>query len=133
SRKEPPMNADKRRSNTNFKSQNSNLKSICVHLCLSAVTFLLCMGCQESQKQAQQAVEFGKRLGDIFSGNTPVSAAKKMEDQYFPDERHAGIAKLADRDFGRRAPYIDRYKQIAQYDSDWLVRATAIRALNRAR
>jgi hypothetical protein len=95
------------------------------------VALFLCIGCQ--QQQTRQVADFGKRFADIFTGNTPVSAAKKMEDQYFADERRIGIANLADRDFGRREPYIDRYKQIAQYDSDWLVRATAIRALNRSR
>jgi hypothetical protein len=56
-----------------------------------------------------------------------------MEDTYFPDERREGINDLVKRDFGKREPYTKRYEQIAQFDNDWLVRATAIRALNRAR
>lgn len=91
--------------------------------------FLLCCGCQ----QLGRAGQFGRSLLEYFSGDTPLNAARKMEDQYFPDERRIGINKLADRDFGRRPPYTTRYQQIAQFDSDWLVRATAIRSLNRAR
>jgi hypothetical protein len=88
-------------------------------------------GCQPQQRQ--RFTDFGERLLNFFTGNTPISSAKRMEDQYFPDERRIGIAKLADNAFGRRAPYTERYQQIAQYDSDWLVRATAIRQLNRSR
>lgn len=103
----------------------------CSVLHLGAVLMLIAMGtgCQGMDR----TVEFGRRIGDFFTGNTPINAAKKMEDQYFPDERRQGIAKLAARDFGRREPYIKRYQQIAEFDSDWLVRATAIRALNRSR
>ena len=85
---------------------------------------------------AAQLDKFGtytKHVAGYFTGNTPIKAAKQMEDQYFPDERRIGVNKLSDYDFGRREPYIRRYEQIAQFDSDWLVRATAIRALNRSR
>jgi hypothetical protein len=74
-----------------------------------------------------------KEVYDYFTGNTALNAVSKMEDQYFPDERRQGINRLADRDYGRRMPYTERYIQIAQNDPDWLVRATAIRALNRSR
>jgi HEAT repeat protein len=77
--------------------------------------------------------DFGGRLMDSFSGKTPTRAALKMEDQYFPDERRQGVNMLSARDFGRREPYTKRYQQIAELDNDWLVRATAIRALNRSR
>ncbi len=117
------MNADERR------FEACNPKSICLRVCASAVVLLLCTGCQ----QIEQAGSFGKHLVGYFSGNTPVNAVKKMEDRYFPDERRIGINRLADYSFGRRPPYTERYQQIAQYDSDWLVRATAIRALNRSR
>jgi hypothetical protein len=93
------------------------------------VLFVLCSGCQ----QAGEVGSFGKNLLDYFSGNTPLNAAKRMEDSYFPDERREGINELANRQFGLREPYTARYQQIVQLDSDWLVRATAIRALNRAR
>jgi HEAT repeats len=74
-----------------------------------------------------------RREYNIITGKSPLNAARQMEDQYFPDERRVGIDRLSDEDFGRRPPYTKRYEQIAQYDSDWLVRATAIRALNRSR
>lgn len=95
------------------------------------VTLILfaCAGCQ----QMRGATEFGRNLADYFSGNTPIRAVARMEDRYFPDERRQGINRLADREFGRRPPYTDRFMQIAQYDSNHLVRATAIRALNRSR
>jgi hypothetical protein len=77
--------------------------------------------------------EFSQNMIDYFRGDTALNAAKKMEDTYFPDERREGILRLAERPYGRREPYTTRYQQIAQYDTDWLVRATAIRMLNRAR
>jgi hypothetical protein len=66
-------------------------------------------------------------------GETPTWALKKMEDPHFPDERREGINYLADQDFGKRPPWTTRYKQIAQDDFDYTVRASAVRALNRAR
>jgi hypothetical protein len=78
----------------------------------------------------------GQPLGELYnllSGNTPGRAARRMEDPYFPDERREGINYLVARDFGKRDPYTERYEQIALTDKDYLVRATAVRALNRAR
>jgi HEAT repeat protein len=63
---------------------------------------------------------------------SPAKSARRMESPA-PDLRVRGINGLADRDFGRRPPYTNRYQQIATTDRDYLVRATAIRALNRAR
>jgi hypothetical protein len=98
---------------------------------------LLCTGCQSTMDGMRQGAHnlgaFSQRLGDYLTGNTPRRAVIQMEDQYFPDERREGINELVSRDFGKRAPYTKRYEQIAQYDNDWLVRATAIRALNRSR
>jgi HEAT repeat protein len=79
-------------------------------------------GCQAVQK-----------VSDYFSGNTPGRYARMMEDEEFADNRRKGINGLVARDFARRPPYTTRYQQIAQNDPDPLVRATAIRALNRAR
>ncbi len=76
---------------------------------------------------------FATHIGDVASGNTAKRAAVRMEDAYFPDERREGINFLVDRGYGKQEPYTTRYKQIAIGDSDYLVRATAIRALNRAR
>ncbi len=77
--------------------------------------------------------EFIGRAGDLATGKTPTDAARRMEDQYFADERREGINRLSARSFGRGEPYTARYQQIAQTDSDYLVRSTAIRALNRSR
>src|SRR5437588_728587 len=90
-------------------------------------------GCESLDTTGKQITGFFGRLGDTARGRTPRNAAVKMEDQYFPDERREGINELVKRDFGKREPYTKRYDQIAKFDDDWLVRATAIRALNRAR
>lgn len=88
-------------------------------------------GC--GSRAANDLGDFARRLYDMGTGNTVTSNARKMEDQYFPDERRDGINRLAARPFGRQAPYTERYEQIAQTDRDYLVRATAIRALNVSR
>lgn len=77
----------------------------------------------------------GTMTRDMYDAVTraPRTAALRMEDRDFPDERRQGIIRLADRPWGRRAPYTERYAQIARLDEDHLVRATAIRALNRSR
>lgn len=103
--------------------------TICVRLCLSAVPLLLSTGCA----QMEGAGRFGKNMLNFMAGNTPVKAAVQMENQVLPDQRREGIAKLSEQSFGRREPYTERYRQIAQLDKDWLVRAMAIRALNRSR
>jgi hypothetical protein len=70
---------------------------------------------------------------DIFSGDTALKAAKAMENDQLPDQRRQGINKLVSHDYGKHDPYTKRYGQIARNDPDWLVRATALRAMNRAR
>lgn len=73
------------------------------------------------------------RLWDRMTGNpSPLKSAQRMESPS-ADDRIRGINGLADHDFGLKPPYTDRYIQIAKTDPDFLVRATAIRALNRAR
>jgi hypothetical protein len=69
----------------------------------------------------------------VLTGNAPIRYVRMMEDPDFPDERRKGITTLASRSFGQREPYIRRYRQIAQSDPDYLVRAAAIRALNASR
>jgi HEAT repeat protein len=69
---------------------------------------------------------------DMMSGNTPIKNARMMESEN-PDERWKGIEYLVNRGFGRKPPYTTRYGQIALQDEDPLVRAVALRALNRAR
>jgi HEAT repeat protein len=78
-------------------------------------------------------VEFPRRVADIFGGSTPKDAVLLMEDPAYSDSRRQGINALAARSFGRQGVYTTRYAQIAQFDRDPMVRATAIRALNRAR
>ena len=102
-------------------------------VCSATVLLLLPMLASAGCQAARGVGEFGQNVVDYFTGNTPIKSVALMEDKYFPDERRNGINRLASRDFGRREPYTERYRQIAQYDSDWLVRATAIRSLNRAR
>lgn len=69
---------------------------------------------------------------DRVTGETAGKYARLMESAN-PDSRRNGITWLAEKPFGERPPYTTRYAQIAQHDPDYLVRATAIRALNRSR
>lgn len=83
------------------------------------------VGCSEDS--------FLRRVTNAATGRTPIAAAVQLENQQSPDQRRMGLTRLSNDSAGRRAPYTTRYQQIAQSDSDWLVRATAIRALNRSR
>jgi hypothetical protein len=75
-----------------------------------------------------------KRLVDFYTGNTPGKFARWMEDDQSADRRREGVLRLVSNyDFARVEPYTKRYWQISQGDPDTLVRAAAIRALNRAR
>ena len=78
-----------------------------------------------------------KLIGQAFAygveGDRPNRAARLMEDQGRADARRRGINDLVRWDFAQDGPYVKRYRQIATGDPDPLVRATAIRALNRAR
>jgi HEAT repeat protein len=69
----------------------------------------------------------------MATGRTPTAAAQKVYNQGSADMRREGINELSDRNFGRKAPYTEQYQIMAQTDRDWLVRAAAIRALNRSR
>jgi hypothetical protein len=77
------------------------------------------------------------QLGDAISrsnGNTPLKSARAMDNPDFPDARIQGINDLVTRyTFARRPPYTIRYAELAEHDPDYLVRATAIRALNISR
>jgi hypothetical protein len=70
---------------------------------------------------------------DYFHQEKPSVSARKMEDSNSPDNRREGINNLVQYSFARRSPYVDRYRQIGLLDSDAIVRAVAIRALNRSR
>ena len=73
------------------------------------------------------------RTSDFLAGKRPNTFVRMMEDKNSPDARRIGINRLVEYDFAQKAPYTDRYRQIAQSDPDDLVRATALRALNRSR
>ena len=75
----------------------------------------------------------GQAFAYGFEGDRPNRAARLMEDGASADARRRGINDLVRWDFAQDGPYIKRYRQIATTDPDPLVRATAIRALNRAR
>ena len=90
---------------------------------------ILCTGCSNMGPVG----EFGSRLVDMATGRTPTAAAQKVYNQGSADTRREGVNELSDRSFGRKAPYTEQYQIMAQTDRDWLVRATAIRALNRSR
>lgn len=49
------------------------------------------------------------------------------------DARRKAIEQVVRRTYGRKQPYLDVYRTAAQFDPDGLVRATAVRAINRAR
>jgi hypothetical protein len=68
-----------------------------------------------------------------MTGPEPSESVAKMEDADFPDLRISGIHELVSRPWGKQPPYTERYAQIADDDPDHLVRATAIRAMNRSR
>jgi hypothetical protein len=77
-------------------------------------------------------VAFPRRVADMFAGTTPTDAVIRMESPQ-ADVRRSGINNLVDRPFGKQSPYTERYAQIAEFDDNPVVRATAIRALNRSR
>jgi hypothetical protein len=78
-------------------------------------------------------VAMGRSI-DYASGHTPAKAVAHMEDKNNADWRRLGIVDLVSSwDYARRPPYTTRYKQIAQNDPDFTVRAMAIRALNISR
>jgi HEAT repeat protein len=70
--------------------------------------------------------------GCTHGGMTKAEAIRGFESSS-PDVRRRSIVEMASQGTGRRPPFLDTYKTIAKEDSDELVRATAIRALNIAR
>ncbi len=77
-------------------------------------------------------------VSDVITG-APKRYALMMEETGYPDLRRKGMLELAERPFGEKPPYTTRYAQIAveKYPdgskADYLLRASAIRALNRSR
>lgn len=70
---------------------------------------------------------------NYITGNTAFNAAKDMLDPSYPDRRREAVVYLSKRDFGRQDPYVSYYAEMARTDDDHMVRAMAVRALNRAR
>lgn len=99
---------------------------------LAAALLSLAGGCAQIREVGQKITESGRTLVDVLT-QAPRRSAIKTTDQYFPDERREGINELVNRGYGRQSPYTDQYANIAQNDKDYLVRATALRALNRSR
>ena len=75
----------------------------------------------------------GQWIAFTFQDDRPAKAARLMENASSADARRKGINDLLRWDFAQDGPYVRRYRQIAQDDPDPLVRATALRALNRSR
>jgi hypothetical protein len=76
---------------------------------------------------------FPVELVSYLAGNRPIRFVKMMENKDSPDERRRGIVDLYSRPYGQNPPYTDRFRQVAQTDPDFLVRAAAIRGLNASR
>ncbi len=104
----------------------------------------------EARRQTEKATEdnsidaigsYFQLLGDRMNNTTPIQLARLMEDQTSADNRRQGINGLVKRPFGQHKPYTTRYGEIAVgiptagtgSDADYVVRATAVRALNRSR
>jgi hypothetical protein len=68
---------------------------------------------------------------EAASRPTATEAAEMMNDERNADARRDGIVELVTiHDFAEKPPYTLKYKQLAQHDPDFTVRAMAIRALN---
>lgn len=76
---------------------------------------------------------FPRRAWDILSGDTELEAVKKMENADSADQRRQGVIDLYERSYGRPESYRERWKDIASADENPLVRAMAIRTLNRCK
>jgi HEAT repeat protein len=76
----------------------------------------------------------GCQMFQYLSGNTPAHAVKKMEDPDFADLRREGLNDLMKQgEFAKKPPYTTRYGEIARQDRDYVVRAAAVRTINRSR
>src|SRR5947207_8171732 len=105
---------------------------ICTTLLMLPVV-LCASGCKDTSASMDKMRDSTQQLIDYFTGHTPLVAAKKMMNQQSADERRTGVNDLVDRKFAQKPPYTTEYEHMAKTDPDWLVRATAIRALNRSR
>ena len=72
------------------------------------------------------------RVSEWLSLDEFKAAARDL-DSPVADLRRKAIEQVVARTYGRREPYLEVYRTTAQFDADGLVRATAVRAINRAR
>ena len=73
------------------------------------------------------------RVYHLATGDTPLKSAVRMEDARSADARRGWDDELIQNRFARKDPYTKRYAQIAGYDSESIVRGSAVRALNYSR
>ena len=102
-----------------------------MRLIVAGLAMLFAVGCSGSSAPPKKGPI--TNAFNVMRGKTPVKAVQMMEDQSSPDRRRQGIYRLVVNDFGQREPYTARYRQIAQEDTDFTVRAAAVRALNWSR
>jgi len=107
-------------------AQSFRTSAVGRRLVVAGAMLLLCGGC-----------EVFDPISRVFTHSvhhvSPEKALDQTQDREFPDERRQGIETLVDITGGKREPYTGLYMRMARDDSDYLVRATAVRALNRAR
>jgi HEAT repeat protein len=101
-----------------------------MRLLLVTMALLFAAGCSSSAPPKKGPIT---NAVNVMRGKTPVKAVLMMEDPSSADRRREGIYLLVENDFGQSEKYCARYRQIAQSDGDWTVRAAAIRALNWSR
>jgi HEAT repeat protein len=104
----------------------------CVLLLLVSIACMTA-GCEAIGSLANNIGRTSRDISRALSGNTPLKAAKQLQNTESPDARREAINQLVEYPFGQKPPYTTRYQQLARDDPDYLVRATAIRALNRSR
>ncbi|HWE03036.1 MAG TPA: HEAT repeat domain-containing protein [Tepidisphaeraceae bacterium] len=96
----------------------------------------------KTQAAVVSVVDGTSRLANRFSGENASQAVRLLEDPTSADNRRVGMNKLVEYGFLKHETPIEkktsetfekRCRQIAQFDTDFTVRATAVRTENRAR
>src|SRR5439155_3312122 len=78
-------------------------------IALIALICLASLGCDYIEPAMNLPARALRRIG----GQTPIKAARMMQDPDNADHRREGINRLVDYDFGKREPYLSRYRQMA--------------------